>query len=44
MISLLKFIAIERLNIWLIGFSKSFTGVLPFCDWYFSRRNINVTA
>jgi hypothetical protein len=44
----LKFIVKGRLNIWelvqLIGFSKSFTGLLHFCDWYFSRRNMNVTA
>jgi hypothetical protein len=43
-----KFIITGRLNIWqlvqLIGFSKSFTGFLHFCDWYFSSGNINVTA
>jgi hypothetical protein len=45
---LFKFIVIGRLNIWqlvqLIVFSKSFTGLLHFCDFYFSSRNITVTA
>jgi hypothetical protein len=43
-----KFIVIGRLNIWqlvqLVGFSKTFTGLLHFCDWYFSSRNMNVTS
>jgi hypothetical protein len=43
-----KFIVIGKLNIWqlvqLIGLSKSFTGLLHFWHWYFSSRNINVTA
>jgi hypothetical protein len=42
------FIIIERVNIWqlvqLISFSKSFTGLFHFCDWYLAGRNINVTT
>jgi hypothetical protein len=43
-----KFVVIGWLNIWqlvhLIGFRKFFTGLLHFCDWCFSNRNINITA
>jgi hypothetical protein len=42
------FIIIGRVNIWrlvqLRSFSKSFTGLFHFCDWYLAGRNINVTT